>query len=48
MDLVRRYALHNFALKLVAVALAVLLWLAVGRNPAAQTNLAPPPGANSR
>ncbi|MGH9603311.1 MAG: hypothetical protein ACRD24_13085 [Terriglobales bacterium] len=48
MDIVRRYILHNFALKLMAVALAVMLWLAVGRNLAAPANPAVPPAATSR
>ncbi|MGH9509984.1 MAG: hypothetical protein ACRD2Q_05505 [Terriglobales bacterium] len=48
MDLVRRYVLHNFAMKLMAVALAVLLWLAIGRNPAVPANPAAPPTATSR
>jgi hypothetical protein len=29
----RRYVLHNFALKLVALAAAVMLWVAVARDP---------------
>ncbi|MCI0402623.1 MAG: hypothetical protein L0212_03775 [Acidobacteria bacterium] len=48
MDLLRRYVLHDFALKLMAVALAVLLWLAVGRTPAEPVNPAAAPAANSR
>jgi hypothetical protein len=47
-DLLRRYFLHNLALKLAALALAVLLWLAVGRHPAVQTGPAPVPAGNSR
>jgi len=48
MDLLRRHVLHNFALKLMAVALAVMLWLAVGRNPAEPATAAPTPAADSR
>jgi hypothetical protein len=47
-DFLRRYLLHNLALKLVALALAVLLWLAVGRNPAARNHPAPVPAGASR
>jgi len=36
MDLFRRYVLHNFGLKLISLILAVGLWLAVSRNPAAE------------
>ena len=32
----RRYVLHNFALKLISVAAAVLLWMAVARQPIAE------------
>ncbi len=46
MDLLRRYLLHNLALKLAALALAVLLWLAVGRPPAAQVSAPAPAGAS--
>ena len=46
MDFLRRYLLHNFALKLAALALAVLLWLAVGRQPAAHTPAPAPAGAS--
>jgi YbbR domain-containing protein len=35
-DLFRRYVLHNFGLKLISLGLAVGLWLAVSRNPAAE------------
>jgi YbbR domain-containing protein len=35
-DLFRRYILHNFGLKLISLALAVGLWLAVARNPMAE------------
>ncbi len=48
MDILRRSILHNFALKLMAVALAVMLWLAVGRNPAPAPNPAAPPASNSK
>ena len=48
MDLLRRYVLHNFALKLMAVALAVMLWMAVGRNPVPPSIPAAPPAANSK
>lgn len=48
MDLLRRYVLHNFALKVMAVALAVMLWLAVGRNPAEPASPAPAPVADSK
>lgn len=48
MDLVRRYILRNFALKLMAVALAVMLWLAVGRNAAPVSTPGAPPAANSK
>jgi hypothetical protein len=43
MDLVRRYVLHNLALKLMAVALAVMLWMAVGRSPSPSPPAAVPP-----
>jgi diadenylate cyclase len=36
MDFLRRYVLHNFGLKLVSLALAVGLWLAVARDPVAE------------
>ena len=48
MDLVRRYILHNLALKLVALGLAVLLWLAVSRNPGTHPNPAPATAGNTR
>ena len=32
----RRYVLHNFALKLISLAAAVLLWMAVARQPIAE------------
>jgi YbbR domain-containing protein len=35
-DLFRRYVLHNLGLKLISLGLAVGLWLAVSRNPAAE------------
>jgi hypothetical protein len=47
-NILRRYILHNFALKLMAVALAVMLWMAVGRNPASLSTPAAPPAANSK
>ena len=45
MDFLRRYLLHNLGLKLAALALAVLLWLAVGRQPVAQVPAPAPAGA---
>lgn len=36
MDLFRRYIAHNFGLKLLSLAVAVLLWLAVTRDPVAE------------
>jgi YbbR domain-containing protein len=35
-DLIRRYVLHNFGLKLISLALAVGLWLAVAHDPVAE------------
>ena len=35
-DSLRRHLLHNFALKLLSLALAVALWLAVARDPVAE------------
>jgi YbbR domain-containing protein len=35
-DFLRRYVLHNLGLKLVSLALAVGLWLAVARDPVAE------------
>ena len=35
-DFLRRYLLHNFSLKLVSLALAVGLWLAVAHDPVAE------------
>jgi diadenylate cyclase len=35
-DFLRRYVLHNFGLKLVSLALAVGLWLAVAHDPVAE------------
>jgi YbbR domain-containing protein len=36
MDFFRKYVLHNLGLKLLSLAIAVLLWLAVTRDPAAE------------
>ncbi len=36
MDWLRKYVFHNFALKLLALASAVVLWLAVAREPASE------------
>ena len=36
MEFIRRYILHNIALKLLALGIAVLLWLAVARDPMAE------------
>ena len=36
MDFFRRYVAHNFGLKLLSLAVAVLLWLAVTRDPVAE------------
>ncbi len=44
MDFLRRYLLHNLALKLIALGLAVLLWLAVGRQAAAPASAPAPAG----
>jgi YbbR domain-containing protein len=35
-DFLRRYVLHDFGLKLVSLALAVGLWLAIARDPVAE------------
>jgi diadenylate cyclase len=35
-DFLHRHVLHNFSLKLLALALAVALWLAVARDPVAE------------
>ena len=35
-DFLRRHVLHNFGLKLLSLALAVALWLAVTRDPVAE------------
>ena len=36
MDFLRRYVFHNFGLKLLSLGIAVLLWLGVTRDPAAE------------
>jgi YbbR domain-containing protein len=36
MDFFRKYVLHNLGLKLLSLGIAVLLWLAVTRDPAAE------------
>ncbi len=36
MDFIRKHVLHNFGLKLLSLAIAVLLWLAVTRDPVAE------------
>jgi hypothetical protein len=36
MDFLRKYVFHNFALKLLSLASAILLWNAVGREPMAE------------
>src|SRR5512146_1289110 len=36
MDFFRKYVLHNLGLKLLSLAIAVLLWLAVTRDPVAE------------
>ena len=36
MDFLRKYVFHNFWLKLLSLAVAVLLWMAVSRDPVAE------------
>ena len=36
MDFLRKYVFHNFGLKLLSLAVAVLLWMAVTRDPVAE------------
>ena len=36
MDFLRKYVFHNFGLKLVSLAVALLLWMAVTRDPVAE------------
>src|SRR5947208_14585130 len=38
-DFIRRYVVHNLGLKLISLALAVSLWLAVSRDPIAEVAL---------
>jgi diadenylate cyclase len=42
MSFFRRYILHNFALKLISLLAAVLLWLAVAREPVAEVAITVP------
>jgi YbbR domain-containing protein len=39
MDFLRKYVLHNFGLKLLSLVVAVLLWMAVTRDPMAEVAL---------
>jgi YbbR domain-containing protein len=39
MNFLRKYVFHNFALKLLSLAVAVLLWMAVTRDPVAEVAL---------
>ncbi|HET7184425.1 MAG TPA: CdaR family protein [Terriglobales bacterium] len=39
MDFLRKYVFHNFGLKLLSLVVAVLLWLAVTRDPVAEIAL---------
>jgi YbbR domain-containing protein len=39
MDFLRKYVFHNFGLKLLSLAVAVLLWMAVTRDPVAEVAL---------
>jgi YbbR domain-containing protein len=39
MDFLRKYVFHNFGLKLLSLAVAVLLWMAVTRDPMAEVAL---------
>jgi len=39
MDFLRKYVFHNFGLKLVSLIVAVLLWMAVTRDPMAEVAL---------
>jgi YbbR domain-containing protein len=41
-DFIRRHVLHNFGLKLISLALAVGLWLAVARDPVAEVAVTVP------
>jgi YbbR domain-containing protein len=42
MDFLRRNVLHNLGLKLLSLAIAVLLWLAVAREPSAEVAITVP------
>ena len=39
MNFLRKYVFHNFALKLLSLGVAVLLWMAVTRDPVAEVAL---------
>ncbi|MGB9106195.1 MAG: CdaR family protein [Terriglobales bacterium] len=39
MDFLRKYVFHNFALKVLSLGVAVLLWMAVTRDPVAEVAL---------
>ena len=39
MDFLRKYVFHNFGLKLLSLAVAVLLWMAITRDPVAEVAL---------
>jgi YbbR domain-containing protein len=42
MDFIRRFVLHNAGLKLLSLVIAVLLWMAVSREPRAEVTLTVP------
>ncbi len=42
MDFLRKYVFHNFGLKLLSLGIAVLLWLGVTRDPAAEVVMSVP------